>query len=234
MNQSDDAFSIHRRAWELIPWVVNGRASGEERRTVEQHLVDCGDCREEFDFQMRLHGAMNRPAQPEAGADAAAAASLQRLWQRIDEEEALPVVRRRASGSFARGLLAAVLIEAVGIAALSAALWTRDVPRQTAVAGVAAAAGAPVYQTLSAAPEGAAHATIRAVLAPTLTLGELQALLAQSHLQIVAGPSDAGVYSLAPLSARVAVATQPALAQLRSNPGVRFAEPVDAVDRPAP
>jgi len=195
MNQSDDAFSIHRRAWELIPWVVNGRASGEERRTVEQHLTECGDCREEFDFQMRLHGAMNRPPQPEAGADAAAAASLQRLWQRIDGEEALPVVRRRASGSFARGLLAAVLIEAVGIAA---------------------------------------HATIRAVLAPTLTLGELQSLLAQSHLQIVAGPSDAGVYSLAPLSVRVAVATQPALAQLRANPGVRFAEPVDAAARPSP
>ena len=231
MNQSDDAFSIHRRAWELIPWVVNGRASGEERRTVEQHLTECGDCREEFDFQMRLHGAMNRPPQPEAGADAAAAASLQRLWQRIDGEEALPVVRRRASGSFARGLLAAVLIEAVGIAALSAALWTRDAPQQVVAAG---AAGAPLYQTLSAAPEGAAHATIRAVLAPTLTLGVLQSLLAQSHLQIVAGPSDAGVYSLAPLSVRVAVATQPALAQLRANPGVRFAEPVDAAARPSP
>ena len=228
MNQSDDAFSIHRRVWELIPWVVNGRASDEERRTVEQHLADCGDCREELDFQMRLHSAMNRPAQPDAGADATAAASLQRLWQRIDGEEALPVVGRRASGSFARGLLAAVLIEAVGIAALSAALWTRDAPRQEG------SAGAPVYQTLSAPAEGAARPTIRAVLAPTLTLGELQALLAQSQLQIVAGPSDAGVYSLAPLSVRVAADTQPVLAQLRSHPGVRFAEPIDAAARPSP
>ena len=223
MNQSDDQFSIHRRAWELIPWVVNGRASNEERRVVEQHLADCGDCREEHDFQMRLHMAMSRAPRADEDADSAAAASLQRLWQRIDGEEALPVVRRKAGGSFARGLLAAVLIEAVGIAALSSALWTRDSPRSAA----------PLYQTLSAPAEGAAHATIRAVLAPTLTLGELQALLEQTQLQIVAGPSDAGVYSLAPLSAHVAVATQPALAQLRSHPGVRFAEPVDAA-RPAP
>jgi hypothetical protein len=227
MNQSDDLFSIHRRAWDLIPWVVNGRASGEERRVVEQHLADCGDCREEHEFQLRLHTAMSRApranADADANADSAAAASLQRLWQRIDGEDAVPVMRRRTSSSFARGLLAAVLIEAVGIAALSSALWTRDSSRSAA----------PLYQTLSAPAEGAAHATIRAVLAPTLTLGELQALLERTQLQIVAGPSDAGVYSLAPLSAHLAAATQPALAQLRTQPGVRFAEPVDTA-RSAP
>jgi len=224
MNQSNEILSVHRRAWDLIPWVVNGRASAEERRVVEQHLADCGDCREEHEFQQRLHTAMSRAPQADAAADSAAAASLQRLWQRIDGEESPPVVRRRAGGSFARGLLAAVLIEAVGIAALSAALWTRDSPRPVT----------PLYQTLSAPAEGAAHATIRAVLAPTLTLGELQALLEQAQLQIVAGPSDAGVYSLAPLSAHVATSTEPALTQLRAHPGVRFAEPVDAAARPAP
>ncbi len=226
MSQSDDVFAIHRRAWELIPWLVNGSASAEERRAVEEHLAGCADCREEYQFQSRLRGAISRPPRPDTPADsAAAAASLQRLWRRIDgEEEAAPARSRRfAGGSFARGLLLAVLIEAVGIAALSAALWTRDVPR-----------GAPLYQTLSAPAESAPRATIRAVLAPTLTLGELQALLGQAQLQIVAGPSDAGVYSLAPMSAQAAAATQPALAQLRAHPGVRFAEPVDAAARAAP
>lgn len=228
MSQSNDDFSIHRRAWELIPWVVNGSASAEERRTVEEHLAHCADCREEHEFQSRLRGAISQ--QPRSGTQAdsaAAAASLQRLWQRIDgEEQAAPVLRRAGSGSFARGLLLAVLIEAVGIAALSAALWTREAP------GNSARAGAPLYQTLSAAPEAASRATIRAVLAPTLTLGELQALLGQTRLQIVAGPSDAGVYSLAPLSLQAAAPIQPALAQLRAHPGVRFAEPVDAAVRP--
>ena len=224
MNQSDDAFSVHRRVWELIPWVVNGRASGEERRLVEEHLAACGDCREEHEFQARLRTAMSGEPRSEGQADAgAAAASLQRLWQRIDgEEEPAPVVRRRAGGSFARGLLLAVLIEAIGIVALSAALWTRDSPQ----------GGAPLYRTLSAPAEGAGRATIRAVLQPTLTLGELQALLERAQLQIVAGPSAAGVYSLAPLPVHTATA-QPALEQLRAHPGVRFAEPVDAA-RPLP
>ena len=225
MNQSNDVFAAHRRAWDLIPWVVNGSASDEERRTVEQHLADCADCREEYEFQSRLRGAISRPPRPDGAADdAAASASLQRLWQRIDgEEQPAPArLRRAGGGSFARGLLLAVLIEAVGIAALSAALWTRDVPR----------GAAPLYQTLSAPAEGTPRASIRAVLAPTLTLGELQALLGQAQLQIVAGPSEAGVYSLAPLSQQAAPATQTALAQLRAHPGVRFAEPVDAAARP--
>ena len=229
MNLSDDVFAIHRRAWDLIPWVVNGRATDEERRTVEQHLAECGDCREEHAFQLRLHAAVSRKAQPDAQAlakaESAAAASLQRLWQRIDgEAEPAPVVRRFAAGGFARGLLVAVLIEAVGIAALSSALWTRESPR----------AGSAPYVTLSAPQPGAARATIRAELAPTLTLGELQTLLGQTQLQLVAGPSDAGVYSLAPLLASAADTTLPVLAQLRSHPGVRFAEPVDAAARTAP
>jgi hypothetical protein len=197
---------------------------------VEEHLADCGDCRDEYAFQMRLHAAMNQEprseAQTAAEMESAAAASLEDIWLRIDgDAEPVRTTRRAASGGMARGLLAAVLIEAVGIAALSAALWNRE-PLQ-------ADAGKP-YVTLSAPAAGPARATIRAVLAPTLTLGELQSLLGQAQLQIVAGPSDAGVYSLAPLVASVDTTTPPALARLRSNPGVRFAEPVDAAARPTP
>jgi hypothetical protein len=76
------------------------------------------------------------------------------------------------------------------------------------------------------------RASIRAVLAPTLTLGQVQTLLTQSQLQIVGGPSEAGVYSLAPRTA--AADTGAALARLRADPGVRFAEPLDAAQRPAP
>jgi anti-sigma factor RsiW len=213
MNQSDDISSRHRQTWELIPWVVNGRASPEERRIVEQHLADCGDCREEYRFQSQLRSAV--ASEPQREADPRAA--LQRLWRRIDGEAETPtMIRRVAAHGFARGLLAAVIVEAVGIAALSAALWTRD----------GSAGKAPVYQTLSAPADAASRATIRAVLAPTLNLGQVQALLAQAQLQIVGGPSEAGVYSLAPRSAHADSAA--ALARLRADPGVRFAEPVDA------
>jgi anti-sigma factor RsiW len=216
MNQSDESFSRHRHAWELIPWVVNGRASAAEKRTVDEHLADCADCREELALQSRLYTAMR------SGPDAAPAdpqPALQRLWQRIDAATPVPQ-RRTTSLPLARGLLAAVLIEAVGIAALSAVLWSHE----------AARAQAPLYQTLSAPAEGAPRASIRAVLAPTLSLGEFEALLARTHLQIVGGPGDGGVYSLAP---RAGAGTQAdAVAQLRSHPGVRFAEPVDTARVP--
>ena len=218
MNEMDQGFSRHRHAWELIPWVVNGRASVEERAVVEQHLADCADCREELAVQTRLRQAMRAAAEPAVATDPAA--GLSRLWRRIDAAAA-PAVERRRSGALARGLLAAVVIEALGITALSAALLTRDAGRATP----------QLYQTLSAPAESAPRATIRAVLAPTLSLGELEDLLGRTRLQIVGGPSEAGVYSLAPLPG-AAAPMQPMLAQLRSHPGVRFAEPVDAARAP--
>lgn len=214
MNQSDDSFSHHRHAWELIPWVVNGRASGEERRAVEEHVANCADCREELALQTRLYAAMRSESPATAPADPRPA--LRQLWQRIDAAAPVSPRRRAPSLPLARGLLAAVLIEAVGIAALSAALWSREAAREQA----------PLYQTLSAPAEGTPRASIRAVLAPTLSLGELEALLGRTHLQIVGGPGDGGVYSLAPRAGAGGAAD--ALAQLRSHPGVRFAEPVNA------
>src|SRR5581483_5316989 len=145
-------------------------------------------------------GAGRRAGRPAAGAASAVAAPR----------------RRTAPLPLARGLLAAVLIEAVGIAALSAALWSREAAREHA----------PLYQTLSAPAEGVPRASIRAVLAPTLSLGELEALLGRTRLQIVGGPGDGGVYSLAPQAGASGAAD--ALAQLRSHPGVRFAVPVNA------
>jgi hypothetical protein len=219
MSVHDDS-SRHRQAWELIPWVVNGRASAEQRRVVEEHLVGCADCRDELALQSRIAQAM-RGAEPAAPADHAPA--LRRLWQRIDAEadaESRPPPRRRG-GIAARGLLAAVVIEALGIAALSAALFDRG-------------RGHAPYVTLSAPAESAPHATIRAVLAPELSLAQLQDLLGESHLQIVGGPSEAGVYSLAPRSLREDLGTPAVLAQLRRHAGVRFAEPVDAAAHTAP
>jgi anti-sigma factor RsiW len=218
MNQSNDIFSQHRRAWESIPWVVNGRAPAEERRFVEQHLAACSDCREEFEFQSRLHAAMGAERQPEIDPEI----PLRQLLQRIDGVDVDAVPRRRvASSSLARGLLVAVVVEAVGLAALSAVLWARAVP-----------AAAPTYVTLSAPEASAPRASFHVVLAPSMKLSELQTLLQQLQLQIVGGPGDSGIYSLAPLSVPTAVPGPIALAQLRAYPGVRLAEPLDAQPRP--
>jgi anti-sigma factor RsiW len=220
MNSLDDAAGRHRQAWELIPWVVNGTAAAEQRRIVEEHLAGCEDCRRELAFQSQLRTAMAQ----DAGSAPDGRAALQRLWSRIDHEDAPlragsgAVLGRRAGvNAFTRGLMAAVIVEALGLSVLGAALWQADHDRGSA----------PLYRTLSAPAAVVPRATVRAVLAPTLTLGELQELLRQARLQIVEGPSQTGVYTLAPSAPPERKGTLLALARLRAHPAVRLAEPIE-------
>ena len=222
MNRPDDSVARHRLTWDLIPGVVNGRVSEEEHRSVDEHLQSCGDCREEYEFQRRLHGVLQADGTVERDPQPA----LQRLWTRIDalderarsepaapgigETKLRPQIRTRY---LARTLAAAVFVEAIGLAFLGQALWGHAEPA--------------AYRTLTTPTTSTQRPTIRAVLAPTLTVGELHRLLGRLRLQIVDGPTEAGVYSLAPAAAGNAGAN--VLAELRADPGVRFAEPLDPV-----
>jgi putative zinc finger protein len=217
--QTEDAALRHRQAWDLIPWAVNGRASEEERLAVSQHLTSCSDCREEFEFQSGLAAAMQQDQAGDEGLDAQAG----RIWQRLDAQ--VPprrLTRLRSLATPVRLLAAAALVEAVGLAALGSGLMGSQHP----------GAGAAHYQTLSLASAAAPGATVRLVLAPDMPVGEFQNLLAAVQMQVVGGPSEAGVYSLAPLpvsaSASPRPGTQLVLKRLRASPAVRFAEPVEA------
>jgi len=225
----------HRQTWDLIPWIINNTANPQERRLAQAHLQTCEDCRAELAYQQHMHDGMRL----ELAEARDPAPGLQRLWERVDAEaaplphgmqeaanqpvapatSALPQPPRRAKGNWLmRGLVAAVIIEAVGLALLGARPWER-----------ADSMGQAGYQTLTQSPAtAAASTTLRLVLASDMRVGELQALLQANALQIVGGPSEAGVYSLAPLgNPQAASASLPAqLARLRATPGVRFAEPV--------
>ena len=48
----------HARAFELLPWLVNGSLTGAERDAVESHVRACIACRRELKQQQRLHGAV--------------------------------------------------------------------------------------------------------------------------------------------------------------------------------
>ncbi|MFN3988186.1 MAG: zf-HC2 domain-containing protein [Rhodocyclaceae bacterium] len=224
MKQSNESSMHHQQAWELLPWFINGTASAEERRLVEKHLAQCQDCRAELAWQRQLHAVMMQdqttPPDPERGLD--------RLWQRIDntsvgEVEAATTRAVAASPKYRpafRYALAAMLVLQVGAFAILGAQFV--MPQHT---GDATAA----YSTLSSHEAGAAHATIRIVPAADMRTGELGALLRQLDLQIVSGPTEAGVYSLAPLLPHGDTDTQ--LVRLRASANIRFAEPVDVMDR---
>lgn len=220
MNESSSGMSAadhnpHLRAWALIPWLVNGRATADERSAVEAHVAECAECAREYRFQRELHAAMQ--VEPEAAADDGDAdAAFGRLLQRIDLP-AEPHTRSRRSRTAPGGrvwqtaLIAAVCVQAVAIAWLVGRLQLQRFES---------------YQTLSAAPSAEARgAVMHLVVAPDMPAGELQALLGRASLQIVGGPTAAGVLALAPQGQPQPLADS--LAVLRADSRVRFAERVD-------
>lgn len=228
--------SIHRQAWDLIPWIVNGTADARDRAVVEAHLSQCEDCRKELQFQSTLRATMAA----ESASVTASVVDVGNGWERlrarldcdslptcdessVDASEQIvgprrfhPPTRSPRSG-WAVGWVAAVALGALGMA-----IWSKSRPPEPA-------AWLPAYRTLSDTQTVPATATIRIVLEPRTTLAQLQALLERSGLQIVAGPSAAGVWSLAPSSASGHSAAEAALRSLRADPAVHFAEPLDTV-----
>lgn len=212
--------SVHRRAWDLIPWVVNGSASDEARRLVEQHAQGCADCREEFDFQCRLRDGMAAPA---AASTLDADHALGRFWGRVDAEQTgtawdslaaqPPAADNARRGRWQSALIAAVVVQALGLATLLGVLWERPHGAQH---------GAE-YQVLSQPPVTVAG--IRLVPAPGLSLGELRALLERHELQLLQANADATHFALG-LRPGAGLSVAEAVQRLRAEPGVLLAEPL--------
>lgn len=225
--------SMHRRAWDLIPWIVNGTVDAQERAAVESHVSGCELCRGELQFQRELYDAISDHTGTAAESDEAVEAGWQGLRARLQHdgpaglEEPLPTeaidgaaTRRIHSARRHWGVAwaAVATFEALALGALGMALWSK--------APSPSAAGSSAYRTLSAAPTVSAPASIRIVLEPSTTIAQLQALLDHSGLRVVDGPSAEGVWSLAASSAAGQAAMDAALKSLRADPRVRFAEPL--------
>lgn len=220
MRREDDAMNTspqgHRQIWELIPWVVNGSASADEQQAVEAHLPQCADCRDEYAFQSRLHaGIATDPMAPDA---AQAQAGLRQLLERIDlhgdadRSSRIEARAPRRRGVLDRWLIAAVFVQGIGLALLIPLLWQRGDP------------GAR-YETLTSAAANASPAVIRLVPAPSLTLAELQAVLAPDRLRIVQSNAGGSIYGLA-FEPDASADTTAAIERLRTQPGILLAEPI--------
>ena len=217
-----DSSSVHRQAWDLIPWIVNDSAPESDRQAVQAHLDSCADCRQELEFQRQLQRAMAQRSAP----DIDARDSWQRLRNRLGTA-ATPAGAgrgaRRHAGRAGKGgmswLIAAMVVQAIGLGALGAAWWSRPSAPASVPSGYAA-----VYRTLSAPQAALPAATIRAVFAPDLSMAQLQAVLAAARLQVRAGPNEVGVWTLGPAGDSNRAATEVALRELRASSQVRFAE----------
>jgi len=214
----------HDDVWHALPFYVNGTLRGQSRGEVETHLASCAECRAELTTQTQVRDTILR----EDVRQESAQASFEQLWDRILEDEAvaeghaaapgkpLPVpavAARRASKSPAmKWLGGAVIVEGIGLATLSAMTWSQSL------------SVSPDYRTLSSQEAPLPGGQIRAVFSPELRLSELQSLLLSSKLSVVGGPTEAGVYTLALEDTSASVDN--ALAHLRGNASVRFAEPI--------
>jgi hypothetical protein len=205
----------HKAISEIIPWFVNGTVGELERQRVDAHLRTCAVCRDDLLQEQRVYQQMAA----ERSIEYMPAASLKRLQARLDGLAAAaapvdaPPLERRAGRSmpWQRRIAASIAVVAVALTLLTVNQW---VP-------VRAREFPPAYHTVTTSYAHARDEAIRAVFSPSITLVELQAILDEAQLRIIAGPTEAGVYSLAANSERPVSSS---LAMLRRHAAVRFAE----------
>jgi hypothetical protein len=196
----------HGRAFELLPWLVNGTLSAKEREAVEEHVRMCIACRRELREQQRLYTAMRARGRTDVSAEA----GLEQLDHKLDAE----------SRRWRLGYAAAVrfgVAAAAGLAVLAVLLWLTPLPRFE---------DAP-YSTL-AAPAATDMTLIDVIFADETTSAEMQQLLDRIGGEIVAGPTNLGRYTVRVRAPKTAAERTELLRSLADDPRVRFAGPAFA------
>lgn len=206
--------SLHREVWDLLPWHVNGSLDDAQSGRVEKHLAECGECRAEHATQLALQQQMRADETVVQTPHAA----LRKLMARIEHEDSMPAViasEHSRPSRRTRWLAAAVVVQAIGLITLAGVMtWKLQEIR-----------AAPRYETVSSSiAPGSRKPAARVVFAASLSIGELAELLRSVNAQIIAGPSEAGVYTLVFADAVNDQAAAVAVVRLREHTDVRFAE----------
>jgi len=191
-----------------MPWVLQNNATRELSEWLMEHTAICEACRGEYVQQNRLRLALTLPSDIPIDVNQ----GLKRLMARIDAPASQELPGRSRAGNWVtRALVAAVLVQAVGIGVLGTMLWSEG--------------NNPPYSTLSQA-SGAPATGIRVVPDATMKVAEWNTLLRTLHLQVMDGPNDVGAYTVVPMGSTATA--QDTLKQLRASHGIRLAEPVAA------
>lgn len=219
--------NTHAEAWDLLPWLANGRIAPEQREWVEAHVYACADCRAELEAQRKVATQMNRDG---AASPASAASDEQRsfnkLWARIEASESINsaaandgVTPRHSvarSSRTVRWLAAAVIVQGFGLAFL----------------GISAVRGTQTgndFVTVSNPPATRTHApAVRIVFAPETSIGTMNTLLSHQGLELVAGPGTSGNFTAVLSTDAVAsgATAESIAAVIAKDPHVSFAQPV--------
>ena len=224
---------LHDRAWELLPWIVNGRLVRDEEPWVARHLDECAACQREIEVQSDIRSALVGETRVEYTPQA----SFQKLVARMEESDhasprdpissepsAVSAVLRREptvapASRLPRWLIYTFAVQCAAVTAIAIFVGWGATERFLA----------PNYQTLSARePAVAADGNLHVVLAPTVTVTEFESLLELMHARVLAGPSAAHVWTLAVPYSTDTPQFAALVRNLRSNPRIVFVEPVAA------
>lgn len=206
-----DATLKHADVDELLPLLLAGSLTDEESRAVRAHVSTCLACRREQKHLALVSEAMKS----HAAVGGTPAADPTRVLERIDDFEE----RRRHPlarlARFAREQPFAALAAQAALILLAVFLIVSPTERE------------PGFTTLSQPESLPAGHYLRTVFDPALDDREIAELVASMRLRVVDGPSDRGVYTLAP-SGRPDQADYDSLARaLRANSDVLFAEMIE-------
>jgi len=216
----------HADAWQMLPWLANGRLSGAERVRVEEHVRGCVQCTREVALQRRLCEVLTEPER----ITYAPGPSFRKLMDRIDGRKpgagaqplisappALALAARRSSAWRPPGVAwAASFVLAVGLFGLATTTYRWSQPR---------------YITHTAAPAPASVAVLHVAFVPSLPISEVGEALRSAGARAVEGPDDTGIVGVAPLVAATSAAEGSAelhtlAARLRADARVRWVEPL--------
>jgi len=219
------ANAAHRECWDLLPWLVNGNLTAPQTERLEAHLAECPACTEELRAQHELRDRLREQVRLSDVVLLAPQTGWQAMQNRLDAEAGetggsqRPVRMRRRL--FFSGVAASVAIAVV--AGLSAALVWQSQQRS-------AERATPRYQTLTTDLSPAdSNTQLRVVFSPDVAVSDAAALLRVIPAQIVAGPSEAGVYTVALQNEPVALPEL--LARLRADGRIVFVEPIVRIEK---
>jgi len=239
MTHSDHTgpLGAHGECWNLLPWIANESAAAKDVARVEGHLRDCRECQEELEFQRQVRNAIRS----EEAIVLAPQTSLQKLMQRIDavpdlDDEELEIeapasvtplaAARREPARWSRWLPIAAAVQGIAIAGLLGAVWMQSQTQNDLTAGR--------YSVLTTPTATVTHGpVIRVVFAGDVAVDDMNRVVRAIDAQIIAGPSEAGVYTLGLTGAAADKSgVEKAIAQLRADGRVMFAEPAVASEAP--
>jgi hypothetical protein len=220
----------HAEAWNLLPWLANGRIQPADREWVEAHTHACAECRAELASQRTLASNLRDAGNAPGVADGDEQRSFDKLWSRIEAAETAAAVATGTQGTAqpartrsntVRWLAAAVIVQGIGLALFGFNSLREGSPVRGGEFVTVTSPVAPVAER-SHAP------SISVVFAPEASITDINTLLAHQGLTIVSGPGLSGNFTAALSADAVAsgATAESVAAVISRDSNVTFAQPI--------